>query len=469
MAERTSLKQIRDAGKRKKAGTDIGVIGALADPQFREDVLRGLGETSARGVAGVLGAPVDLTTMALRPFGYSVPAEQVVGGSDYIGRQMERAGLISGERRPIAEMLGGIVSPDPADAAKLGAMFIGPLAKTWDAAAAQKAVDMEAAGIDPRKIWEETGTWRGPDKMLRQEISDETAIYRPGAASEKSRAINQENFTVADDAHKLRSLMDANNVGVADAKLLFQKQFERPPHDQSGSLAKHSNIEDLSETLKEANDAYAKSFETWWAPQEKLLEHPSLYSAYPELSNTTVRVFPEKENPGLGGFYSPEFDEINLSSGEVYGRESGKSVNLHELQHAIQNYEDFALGGSSKMFQQGPMFSETARDLSADLSKHLTGGISAKPQEIIDSVKFGDPSELNSISKRYGFKNVDDALTFLKQEDFKRTPYGQYRRLAGEAEARATQARMNMTPEQRRATFPEESYDIPLRDIINLK
>jgi GNAT superfamily N-acetyltransferase len=132
MAERTSLKQIRDAGKRKKAGTDIGVIGALADPQFREDVLRGLGETSARGVAGVLGAPVDLTTMALRPFGYSVPAEQVVGGSDYIGRQMERAGLISGERRPIAEMLGGIMTPDPLDVAKLGAMAVPVVGKALE-------------------------------------------------------------------------------------------------------------------------------------------------------------------------------------------------------------------------------------------------------------------------------------------------------------------------------------------------
>ena len=130
MAERNSLRQIRDTGKRKKAGTDIGVLSALRDPQFREDVLRGLGETSARGVAGVLGAPVDLTTMAMRPFGYNVPAEQVVGGSDYIGRQMERAGLISGERRPIAEMLGGIMTPDPLDVAKLGAMAVPAIGKT---------------------------------------------------------------------------------------------------------------------------------------------------------------------------------------------------------------------------------------------------------------------------------------------------------------------------------------------------
>ncbi len=41
-----------------------------------------------------------------------------------------------------------------------------------------------------------------------------------------------------------------------------------------------------------------------------------------------------------------------------------------------------------------------------------------------------------------------------------------YQRLAGEAEARAVQARMNMTPEQRRATFPLDSYDVDIANLI---
>ena len=41
-----------------------------------------------------------------------------------------------------------------------------------------------------------------------------------------------------------------------------------------------------------------------------------------------------------------------------------------------------------------------------------------------------------------------------------------YRRLAGEAEARAVQARMNLTPAQRRALFPLDSYDVPLDQLI---
>ena len=42
----------------------------------------------------------------------------------------------------------------------------------------------------------------------------------------------------------------------------------------------------------------------------------------------------------------------------------------------------------------------------------------------------------------------------------------QYRRLAGEAEARAVEARMNMTPAQRSQAFPLKSYDVPINELI---
>lgn len=44
--------------------------------------------------------------------------------------------------------------------------------------------------------------------------------------------------------------------------------------------------------------------------------------------------------------------------------------------------------------------------------------------------------------------------------------FDNYRNLAGEAEARATQARMMMDAAQRRATFPADSYDVPLEQLI---
>ena len=46
-------------------------------------------------------------------------------------------------------------------------------------------------------------------------------------------------------------------------------------------------------------------------------------------------------------------------------------------------------------------------------------------------------------------------------EGFKR-----YLRSAGEAEARATQARRNMSMEERRKLFPLRSYDVPIKDLL---
>ena len=53
-------------------------------------------------------------------------------------------------------------------------------------------------------------------------------------------------------------------------------------------------------------------------------------------------------------------------------------------------------------------------------------------------------------------------------EKLKKYPdkFDQYIRSAGETEARAVQARQMMTPEERRATFPLKSYDIPLNELI---
>lgn len=118
------------------------------------------------------------------------------------------------------------------------------------------------------------------------------------------------------------------------------------------------------------------------------------------------------------------------------------------------------------MFDAGPMFSGKANDLAADLSQNLTGGLSAKPQEIMTAAKYGDQKEMAAIAQKHGFTSIDDALKFLAAEDVKRTPYGQYQRLAGEAEARLTQSRMNMTPLDRQM-FPPWSqkelggYDVP--------
>lgn len=87
----------------------MGILDAALDPQFRSDVGRGLLDVANRGVAGLLGGPVDVAALALKPLGYSHPAP--VGGSEWIGNLMEQAGMVSPERRPTAEFLASLLTP----------------------------------------------------------------------------------------------------------------------------------------------------------------------------------------------------------------------------------------------------------------------------------------------------------------------------------------------------------------------
>jgi hypothetical protein len=68
-------------------------------------------------------------------------------------------------------------------------IFVGENSKTWNQAAANKAVEMEKAGAKPEEIWAATGTFRGPEGKLRQEVSDASAKFRANFdASSASKA-----------------------------------------------------------------------------------------------------------------------------------------------------------------------------------------------------------------------------------------------------------------------------------------
>ena len=118
------------------------------------------------------------------------------------------------------------------------------------------------------------------------------------------------------------------------------------------------------------------------------------------------------------------------------------------------------------MFEKGVALSERGRGVLEDLRDSLGSGSLTSPREIVDNFKYFREGELERIAAKHKFKTVDELQKFLKEETLQRDPVEQYKRLAGEAEARATQARRGMTMEQRRAKFPYESYDVPIEELI---
>jgi ADP-Ribosyltransferase in polyvalent proteins len=161
-----------------------------------------------------------------------------------------------------------------------------------------------------------------------------------------------------------------------------------------------------------------------------LMSHDKLYSSYPELSNTGVEF---KGNTG-GSMSNPKLGQTNyqMSLGEL---EKGVRVPLHELQHAIQDREGWALGGNPNMISE------------SDFSPNFLKEISA-----YKSVLGVNPYAENSIKNLTNKAKIDA-----------------YYRLTGEAQARATQSRLNMDMAKRRENYPLKYgriEGIPLNDLI---
>jgi hypothetical protein len=308
-------------------------------------------------------------------------------------RADDRAGMAmaGASALPLGRLAGALKQYDPT----MQKIFIGKSAKTWDAAAVKRAEEMEAAGVDPETIWRETGTYRGTDDQLRQEIPDEMA-FKPG-------------------------------------------------YGLPGGPSRAYNV----------NEA---------------VFNPAMRAAYPDIMEetlTTMRVKPDVPETGY-------FQERVPATRETFGldpeigvsgrnRPEIKSVLAHELQHAVQAREKFARGGNPDQFK---IMSAGEREETINRLRRKIGQMAADRHKdgefIISGFERAKPETLAD-------PEIRDMMYELKRVETMADPWEQYKRLAGEAEARAVQARLGMTKEQRRQTYPFKSYDVPVNELINRK
>jgi hypothetical protein len=88
------------------------ILGALRDPQFRRQIWQGAMDAAYRGgIGNLVGFPVDMASAVMRPMGYAV--EKPVGGSAWLGDQMQRIGLVSEARNPQAEFMASVLFANP--------------------------------------------------------------------------------------------------------------------------------------------------------------------------------------------------------------------------------------------------------------------------------------------------------------------------------------------------------------------
>ena len=361
------------------------------------DFLQGASNSAASNVS----APIDGLNWLLRKAGMPV-SEKPFLGSDWMAEkgltvqpQNRNAGLLGEAIGGVLPIVAAAKAPqiakgllqaesnamNPRVLRKESGMFIGPSAKSWDAEAASKAQLLAAKGSDPRAIWSETGTWKGPDGKWRQEIPDNKAFYDPEALSDLK--LNNPNF----------------------------------------DYLKHTQ------------------------PLGGVIDHKALYQAYPDVGDIKTHFMPVERMRGASAAYSKNTDRITLA--DVPNKDQSSSA-LHEIQHAIQEREGWARGGSTKeMGDEMGKLRQLNDEFNSAFGQYMNPADEIQKSNAKQTMDYLQ-KQIEPLRGLRGAIHPDEA----------------YARLAGEAEARATQARIPLDAAQRRALFPEDSYDLPINQLI---
>ena len=177
-------------------------------------------------------------------------------------------------------------------------------------------------------------------------------------------------------------------------------------------------------------------------PLPKVLDHPELFKAYPQLRN--IKVIHDPSYKGVA-----EWDGQNIIMGDKAIKSNNQhGILMHEIQHAIQDIEGFAKGGSpgqaGKDFEL--KYARAARAVIPEANKLLekrnTGTIT--PEE---TAKLAYYREIAETYVKYHAAGNEQAVI-------------NYNRLAGETEARNVDTRLLLTAEERRNINPKWTEDI---------
>jgi len=395
------------------------------------------------------------------------------------GRALSELAGLAQNRMVQNAMVPGSINTGPIGRQK--GVFAGVNALNANKVALAKAQDMAAKGASPDDIWMETGWALAPDGKWRFEISDADARLVPAIKS-----LDRGGYDAADIQEVTYR---KNNDGTYSVALMHEGA-----KDSSGFV----NLDSVPEEVVRAilpDDVFAAvrrgdgeadfiganlddaklikspfKFEGMNAlPLDMVIDHPALFAEYPDLRRAFVRVDPKA---GIGGSMA-EMDNgtlvITVGSGQK------QSTMLHEIQHAIQNYEGFATGGSHADAFADPrmrpgatkktlaaanrLLAEKLADLRQPDSIERFARMAWNTDEITPALEASYADYVKTVGEAAVTPNIQRAAQEWASKEW-------YRRLAGEVEARNVQARMHMTAQERRAKLPRTTADVAEGDQI---
>lgn len=169
------------------------------------------------------------------------------------------------------------------------------------------------------------------------------------------------------------------------------------------------------------------------------IDAPELFKAYPQLKDVRIDTDAIMNDMPSNGEYNSKTNTITIHADEL---KYMNGILNHEIQHAIQDIEGFAKGGSPRL---------------------VRGEVKKKFNEVTKQIK-----QLRAEGKEDEAKALIEQNRGLYNAYTKNDDFNSYKSLAGEVEARNVSARLNMTPEERRKTLAESTEDVARKDQIFL-
>lgn len=337
--------------------------------------------------------------------------------------------------------------------------FAGVHAENAPIEALREAREMQAVGVDDREIWAKTGwTFGFKDGKPRFEVSDQGASV------------------VVEGRGAYQIFKDMSEI---DPKIRNIQEFEVMYPD-------HSLVQELKNGVSAAYERMAGQDLQEARSIADYLAHDKLYGAYPDLKE--IRAFRPSGVDGMvnsgDASYSPDQKVMKFSGIKVPSRFESSSV--HELQHAVQEIEGFAPGGTPANFSVKDVTKENINALQGKIqalydgngefyrscvcANQLMGEVRQKYGKVSVADK-GDPlvqKWWSAIEERDRFPESKALYAFeankrqLERHGVKMSPMEQYYSLAGEVEARLVQQRKDLSVAERRAVYPVDQMDVPV-------
>jgi hypothetical protein len=525
----------KDLGGQLKDQT-IEEIKSLAEPRGVTDVINKGYIASLLGIPADLGnlpfQAIDAIT-GLTNYPTKLAPEAPVGGSKWWGSKMTDAGFTTPTERPVLEIASSFLSPRLATkgaeltgkALEAGAKSLAPkfadlyesghltslpfsspetrnfFKPTLDIFAGEKAVgadlDMLAeakrrvkAKEDPALVWKETGWGKDPtDKKWKFEIDTSGSRYEYAPALAEQQVAHGKLATSVDISYDMANLMERRGMSKQKAIEYVTREYGRPPTAGEIGNAENMSASDLFDMRMEA--AKQKPTEDTFKAKNlgDVYQSPAL-AAYPELSTTPLQHRPLSEMKNTLGSVHP-VEGIKLNEAVVYQPDSSRSLKTprsvleHELQHQIQRKEGWAPGGSQEAIEGDPgqFSSKVKRAQNMFVNAMISqGGRAEQLAKLWDSGKMtsADIKEFNDLANIHANRELTGYAkarrSFLGRTDpftGQNQSFQRYQELGGEANARLSQARLEMDAQKRRENYPWNPFNffkdtgVPVSDVIN--